>query len=116
MKCPNCGAQVSKLSGETYTCEYCRSTYHAREFDPGWNENSESSGVTEIHHHYHDASDKLSTGLGCLCFFFFPLGWIIYFLYKDSSPKKARAAMIIALVMTVFMLIGIAAGGSGPGK
>jgi hypothetical protein len=109
MKCPNCGAQIGKIEGEIYTCEYCRSTYHARELNPDWNTDQETSDVREIHHYHHrEAPDKLSAGLGCLCFLFFPLGWIIYFLYRDSSPRKARTAMIIAAVMTVFILIGIA--------
>jgi hypothetical protein len=113
MKCPNCGAQLGKFSGETYTCEYCRSTYHASEFDPGWKPEQDSGEVREIHHHHYEAPDRLSAGLGCLCFFFFPIGWIIYFLYKDSSPAKARTAMIIAAVMTVLFLIGIASSGTG---
>jgi len=115
MKCPNCGAQIGKFESETYTCKYCRSTFHASEFDPDWNNDQDTSNVSEIHHYHHqEAPDKLSMGLGCLCFFFFPLGWIIYFLYKDSSPRKARAAMIIAAVMTIFMIIGIASGTGKP--
>lgn len=111
MKCPNCGAQIGKIEDEVYTCEYCRSTYHAREFDQSWNKDHDTSNAREIHHYHHqEAPDKLSAGMGCLCFFFFPLGWIIYFMYKDSSPRKARTAMIIAAVMTVFVLIGIASG------
>ena len=111
MKCPNCGAQIGKIEGEIYTCEYCKSTYHAGELNPDWNTDQETSNVREIHHYYHqEAPDKLSAGMGCLCFLFFPLGWIIYFLYRDSSPRKARTAMIIAAVMTVFILIGIASG------
>lgn len=111
MKCPNCGAQIGNIEGEIYTCEYCRSTYHAREFDPDWKNDQDTPDIREIHHYHHqEVPDKLSVGMGCLCFFFFPLGWIIYFLYKDSSPRKARTAMIIAAVMTVFLLIGIASG------
>jgi len=113
MKCPNCGAQLGSYSGETYICEYCRSSFHARELNPDWRNPSEEA-VKEIHHYHHsEKPDRLGAGLGCLVFFFFPLGWIIYFLYRDSSPRKARTAMIIAAVMTVFFLIGMAAGGGG---
>jgi hypothetical protein len=112
MKCPNCGAQIGRLEGDLITCEYCASTFHARELDPSWKQPDQDSGVREVHHYHHqEPIDKLSAGLGCLIFLFFPLGWIIYFLYRDSSPRKARTAMIIAAVMTVFFVIGIVSGG-----
>jgi hypothetical protein len=115
MRCPNCGAQIGSFQGDTYTCEYCRSTYHAREFDPDWGKSrtdgtgtQEAPVVKEIHHYHHEeAPDRLSAGLGCLIFLFFPLGWIIFFLYRDSSPRKARTAMVIAAVMTLFFLAGV---------
>jgi len=117
VKCPNCGAQIGKIDGEIYTCEYCRSTFHARELDPDWKSEKEPSPVTEIHHyHYQETPDKLSTGLGCLCLFFFPLGWIIYFLYRDSSPKKARTAMIIAAIMTIVFFVTIVSGTPAKGQ
>ena len=121
MRCPNCGAQIGAFEGDTYTCEYCRSTYHAREFDPDWGKSRNGGGdasegpvVREIHHYHHEVPDRLSAGMGCLIFLFFPIGWIIYFLYRDSSPRKARTAMVIAAVMTVLFLVGILSG--GPGK
>ena len=111
MKCPNCGAQIGDFKGETYVCQYCRSTFQKHEFDPGWTGKSEDTPVKEIHHHYHrEAPDKLSAGMGCLCFLFFPIGWFIYFLNRDSSPKKAKAALIIAVIMTALIMIGIASG------
>ena len=117
MKCPNCGAQLGTIQGDTYTCDYCRSTFHAREFDPDWGRSRRDGDearetVREIHHYHHqEAPDRLSAGMGCLVFFFFPLGWILYFLYRDSSPRKARTAMVIAAVMTVVFLVGLASGG-----
>ncbi len=112
MKCPNCGAQIGKLHDDFYTCDYCKSTFNAWEVNPGWKKDDDSGSVKEIHHYYHqEAPDRLSAGMGCLVFLFFPLGWIIYFMYRDSSPRKARTAMIIAAVMTVFFLIGMVSGG-----
>lgn len=113
MKCPNCGAQIGDFKGETYVCQYCRSTFHRHEFDPGWKIESEekSAPVKEIHHYHHqEPPDRLSTGMGCLCFLFFPIGWFIYFLNRESSPRKAKAALIIAVIMTVLLMIGIASG------
>lgn len=117
MKCPNCGAQMSTFEGDSYTCEYCMSTFHASEFDgrrkpPERESGNDGQVVKEVHHYYHqETPDRLSAGLGCLIFLFFPLGWIIYFLNRDSSPKKARTAMIIAAVMTVFFLATVFTGG-----
>ena len=111
MKCRNCSAEIADATGEMITCEYCGSRFHRSEMDPSWKP-TVSDNVQEIHHYHHELPpDKLSVGLGCLIFLFFPLGWVIYFLYKDSSPKKAKAAMVIAAVLTVMMLIGIASGG-----
>ena len=113
MKCPNCGAQIGAFEGDTFTCDYCRSSFHRSEFDPGWSPQQDNT-VREIHHYHHEVPDRLSAGMGCLIFLFFPIGWIIYFLYRDSSPRKARTAMVIAAVMTVLFLVGILSG--GPGK
>ena len=118
MKCRNCGATISRFEGETTVCEYCHSVFHRSELDPSWKspQSGEQQVVREVHHYHERPPDKLSVGLGCLCFFFFPVGWIIYFLYRDSSPAKARTAMIIAAVMSVFFLVGIIfGGGSEPG-
>lgn len=112
MKCPNCGAQLGTFGDDGYTCEYCHSSFHPRELDPDWKAGGEGPAVREVHHYHHrEPPDRLSAGMGCLVFLFFPLGWIIYFLYRDSSPRKARTAMIIAAVMTVFFLAGVVTGG-----
>ncbi len=111
MKCPNCGAQIGDFKGETCVCQYCRSVFHKREFDPEWNSESDKSAVQEIHHYHHqEPPDRLSTGMGCLCFLFFPVGWFIYFLNRESSPRKAKTALVIAVIMTVLLMIGIASG------
>jgi hypothetical protein len=111
MKCPNCGAQIGSFKGDTYICDYCRSTYHRRELEPDWKPEPTEDTVKEIHHYHHqEAPDRLSAGMGCLCFLFFPIGWFIYFLNRESSPKKAKAALIIAVIMTVLLMIGIASG------
>jgi hypothetical protein len=112
MKCRNCSAEITHADGDIITCEFCGSRFHRSEVDPSWRPPQQGPAVVkEIHHYYvQEKADKLSSGLGCLCFLFFPLGWILYFLYKDSSPKKAKAALVIAVIMTVTMFIGIASG------
>jgi len=115
VKCRNCSAEITDPSGEMIICEYCGSRFHRSELDPSWKPpGQDPEAVREVHHYHHELPpDKLSVGLGCLIFLFFPLGWVIYFLYRDSSPKKAKAAMVIAAVLTVLMLVGILSGDSG---
>jgi len=116
MKCRNCSADMSRVEGDAVFCDFCGSRFLRSEVDPSWKPAGQTPGtVTEIHHHYHveEKPDRLSAGLGCLIFLFFPLGWVIYFLYRDSSPRKAKAALVIAAVMTVFMLVGILSGDGG---
>ena len=67
--------------------------------------------IREIHH-YHDEPDRLSFGVGCLSFLFFPVGWIVWALNKDSKPRKARTALVIAIIVTAFFLIGVIGGNS----
>lgn len=104
------------MEGDAYRCEYCMSIFHPREFDPGRGRpegTDEGQMVREVHHHYyHEGTpDRLSAGLGCLILLFFPLGWIIYFMYRDSSPRKAKTALVIAAVLTVLFIAGVAGGG-----
>lgn len=116
MRCRNCSAEIAHLEGDIVVCEFCGSRFHRSEVDPSWKPQTPAPGtVTEIHHHYHVAEkpDRLSAGLGCLIFFFFPVGWVIYFLYRDSSPRKAKAALVIAVVMTAVMIFGILSGNGG---
>ncbi len=107
MKCPNCSAQIASPEGDTFACEYCGSRFHRSELDPTWKP-EEQGVVREVHHHYHERSpDRLNPALGCLCFFFFPLAWILYFLYRGEYPRRAKAALIIALVMTGLVVLGM---------
>jgi len=110
MKCPNCGAQIGRFTGESYTCEYCRSTFHRSEFDPRWSAGQDDN-VREIHHYHHQQlPDRLGGAMGCLCVLFFPLGLVLYFLYRDSFPNKARTALIITAVMFALIVLGVISG------
>ena len=110
MKCPNCGAQMGAFQGETFTCDYCRSSFHRSEFDPSWSPAPENQ-VQEVHHYHHNQiPDRLGNALGCLCVLFFPIGLVFYFLYRDSYPNKARTALTITAVMFGLILLGALSG------
>ena len=50
-------------------------------------------------------SDKNSVGLNILSFFIFWVGIILYFVYRKSSPKKAKGCLISALIVPVIAVI-----------
>jgi Zn-finger nucleic acid-binding protein len=113
LKCPNCGARLEKTHSGDYRCDYCDTVYDRKEI-VGATEHSEAEQPKEVIreiHHYHDEPDKLSFGLGCLSFFIFPVGWIIWATNKDTKPRKARTALVIAIIVTLFFLIGVIGGG-----
>mgnify|MGYP001122969622 CR=1 FL=1 len=114
MKCPNCGAKLTETRSRDYRCEYCDTVYDRAEVLPS-PEPSQAAPPKEVIreiHHYHDGPDRLSFGMGCLSFLFFPVGWIIWLLNKDSKPRKAKTALVIAIVVTAFFLVGVI-GGNG---
>lgn len=51
-------------------------------------------------------SDKSSVGLNILSFFIFWVGIILYFVYRKSSPKKAKGCLISALIIPVMAAMG----------
>lgn len=114
MKCPNCSAKLRERNGKLFYCEYCDAEFSRSEILPGSiqaeQELKQQSQIIKEIHHYHEKPDKLSMGMGCLSFFFFPIG-IIYFLinYQDY-PKKAKAALMVAGVSILLVIIANIAG------
>ena len=115
MKCISCGADIVKQDDGRYYCDYCHSHYMPEELgiQPETGPAEEKVLVKEIHHYHGKNPDKLSVPLGCLSFFFFPVGWVIWFLYKDSHPSKARMALLIAVISTALIAFSIFSGGRG---
>lgn len=65
-----------------------------------WN-SSGSSEAREIPY----KNDKLGVGWGILAFLIPLAGWIMYFAWKDETPKRASLAGIIATIAFVINLI-----------
>jgi rubredoxin len=113
LKCPNCGARLQELPSRNYRCDYCDTVYAREEILPAAAEPDKAVPPREVIrevHHYHDEPDKLSFGMGCLSFLFFPVGWIIWAANKDTKPRKARTALVIAIVVTAFLVLSIIGG------
>ena len=114
LKCPNCGARLEELSGRNYRCDYCDTVYAREEILPVAEPDKATPPrevIREVHH-YHDEPDRLSFGMGCLSFLFFPVGWIIWAANKDKKPHKARTALVIAIVVTSLLALSIISGNS----
>jgi hypothetical protein len=112
LKCPSCGARLREASGGDYRCDYCDTVYARREVLPEAEPEKAvptREVIREIHH-YHDEPDRLSFGMGCLSFLFFPVGWIIWATNKDSKPRKARTALVIAIIVTGIFVISLIGG------
>ncbi len=103
MKCRSCGADSLERSGETYVCAYCRSIYQKREVEQAASV-PESVIVREVREirHVRDP-DRLGLLLGCACWLVFPLAWIIWAVSLRTHPRRARGALVVALVQTALI-------------
>lgn len=108
MKCPNCGADSVERSTAGYSCSYCRSRFSPSEVgEPLPVQPQQTTVIREIRY-VHD-SDRLGFGLGCLCWFVFPLAWVVWAVSRRNSPNRARTAFIVAIIQTAFLFAGILA-------
>lgn len=91
MYCKNCGR---KIYDDTEICPYCSTPTHS--------------------HNNFQSQDKPSIGFGILGFFIPLVGFILYLVYKDKSPKKAKSAgkgaiagVIVNIVLSIVYAIAI---------
>lgn len=74
---------------------------------------AETSVYGAQYHHGSGQSYKqdqsIAIGWGILAFFIPIIGWIMYFVWKDDTPKRASQANTIAWVGFIFNLISILA-------
>lgn len=89
MYCKNCGR---KIYDDTEICPYCSTPTHPR--------------------NNFQSQDKPSIGFGILGFFIPLVGLILYLVYKDKSPKKAKSAgkgaiagVIVNIVLSIVYAI-----------
>ena len=73
MYCENCGAEISK---EAYICPKCGVKVKKEE----------------------NIEDKPSVGLNILSLFFPIVGLILYFTWKNQTPKKAKSVLTYCLI------------------
>lgn len=52
-----------------------------------------------------DNEDKLSIGWGILAFIIPLAGWIMYFVWKDETPKRASLAGVLGIISFVINII-----------
>ncbi len=83
MYCPNCGEQIDD---KAVVCPKCGVPVNGKRTDP---------------------EDAPSIGFAILCFFFPIVGLILFLIWKDSSPLKAKSAGKGALIGVI---VGFVAG------
>jgi len=76
-KCNSCGATVPDSAT---VCPYC------------------GNAITPVTSHSSDAEDVSSTGLNVLSFLIPIVGIIMYFVYRDETPIKAKACLKWTLI------------------
>lgn len=82
MYCKNCGR---KIYDDTEICPYCSTPTHS--------------------HKNFQSQDKPSIGFGILGFFIPLVGLILYLVYKDKNPKKAKSAGIGAIAGVIVNIV-----------
>lgn len=123
MFCPNCKNQMND-TGIEYACPYCGT--HLRK-DFGNNQNNAQQNYQQ--QRPRQIEEQNTAGYAVLGFFFPMIGFILWLVWKDDYPKRAKSAgqgallsLIIGAVATViilviaFVLVGVATkspGGSG---
>ena len=101
MFCSNCGKQ---LEDGDKVCGFCgKQVVHTV-----GNENTIRNATVENTTNTNEL-DEPSTGINVLCFFIPVIGLTLYFAWKSMYPKKAKAALKVAvigfLVWTVLSIV-----------
>lgn len=110
MKCPNCGAtvdytfKVCPYCGENLSLETQKNPYPSRPANAQENSSAENP------------EDYGAAGFGVLGFFIPLVGLILYLVWKNTLPKRAKAAgkgalisVILGFVLVILYIILLAA-------
>ena len=131
MFCTSCGKE---FGNDMNFCPYCgtpamRSEQSSQNYDNGQNYYQNPYGYGQTYgngqpygnqapygYNAPDPNDVPSAGFNALAFFFPVVGLILYLVWRDSTPKKAKAigkwaliSVIVGVVLYILMIIGMTA-------
>ena len=131
MFCTSCGKE---FQNDMNFCPYCgtpamKSEQGAQNYDNGQNYYQNPYGYGQTYgngqpygnqapygYNTPDPNDVPSAGFNALAFFFPVVGLVLYLVWRDSTPKKAKAigkwaliSVIVGVVLYILMIIGMTA-------
>jgi hypothetical protein len=90
MYCSHCGKEVKE---EAIFCENCGTNLKPDSAQQNYNYNNNN-----YYNSYNKVRDQSSAGYGILCFFFPIVGLILYIIWKDEFPLRAKSCGLGALI------------------
>lgn len=97
IKCPSCGSpNIEQIEADRYQCPYCGKTFSSNEQHV---QNPQSCPIQQQNTNIDDKPGCLMNGL---CFLVPIIGFVLFFVKKDSMPKCAKVYLICAIVGFVF--------------
>ncbi|MCI5534389.1 MAG: hypothetical protein MR440_06415 [Firmicutes bacterium] len=113
--CPICGQEIAKEAverGDAVICPDCGTSYHKACWEKAggcvtFACPSKPKVQTQTQQSYQQPEPDIpSTGLNVLSLFFPVLGLILYIVYADKAPKKAKAIGKFALIGVAIEVVG----------
>ena len=107
--CPNCGAALNVNNNQQdYNADYQQNNYSQQGFNPqyqqynygqqyGYNQYGQNNYGNQ-YGGFENPEDVPSTGFNVLSFFFPLIGLILYLVWNDKKPRRAKAAGKAALI------------------
>ena len=113
--CPICGQEIAKEAverGDAVICPDCGTSYHKACWEKAggcvtFACPSKPKVQTQTQQSYQQPEPDIpSTGLNVLSLFFPLVGLILYIIYADKAPKKAKAIGKFALIGVAIGVVG----------
>lgn len=113
--CPICGQEIAKEAverGDAVICPDCGTSYHKACWEKAggcvtFACPSKPKVQTQTQQSYQQPEPDIpSTGLNVLSLFFPVVGLILYIIYADKAPKKAKAIGKFALIGVAIGVVG----------
>ena len=110
IQCKECGAMVSD---QAENCPKCGSPI-AKNSSVGQQPAYQQVTPTQPSYQTTDPQDAPNGGLNVLSLFFPLVGWILYFVYKDKTPIKAKSCAKFAWIgFAISVVFGFISGLAG---